>query len=431
MYPTTSPSTSVIARSVRGITSPSIEKPVRPARRATLNEGHPMYASFPIRRARFSPTRCQYWIVPSTPAFSLMSWMSDTRATSSIVVFLLRSVDRVPPPRRGGDETAKFEVPEDRPQGLLVEARCPLERRQTHGLRRERGEDPALCAVRGRARGGWGGGGRLGGLRQPPLDRLQSHAEGLDGLLRRDARQGLLQFGGELADVPQASRDLLLELRHSFLQRLELRGRPLPGGREEERLVHGVFLALNLDQGAEVLRRVGVDRLEQVAHELVERHLDLACGREALLEGLGDPHMNPVGLVVKELGPARLQPELLEGAQDVLLGVVGAPGLLQLGHDVVENRLVRGLENHRRHLRDVERLAVSDLVDDVVDLGADSPEVLLDRLEVRERDAPAHLVLQVIDVPEHPCAERGEEVVQRLNRFLEFLELCGDLVAGD
>src|SRR3990172_2491519 len=37
-----------------------------------------------IRFARFSPTRVQYWIVPSTPAFSLMSRISATSATSSI-----------------------------------------------------------------------------------------------------------------------------------------------------------------------------------------------------------------------------------------------------------------------------------------------------------------------------------------------------------
>src|SRR3990172_980867 len=147
MYPTTSPSTSVTARSVSGITSPSIEKPVRPSRSATLNDGHPMYASFPIRRARFSPTRCQYWIVPSTPAFSLMSWMSDTRATSSIVVFLLRAVDRVPPPHRGGDETASLKVREALPQGALVHAERALQRRQTLGFRPQGGEDPIVGGV--------------------------------------------------------------------------------------------------------------------------------------------------------------------------------------------------------------------------------------------------------------------------------------------
>src|SRR3990170_4668209 len=141
MYPTTSPSTSVIARSVRGITSPSIENPVRPSRRATLNEGHPMYASFPIRRARFSPTRCQYWIVPSTPAFSLMSWISDTRATSSIVVHLFRSVHRVPPPCRGGDEIAMFEVREALLETPLVRVDVPSQPRQRPRLGGQRGED--------------------------------------------------------------------------------------------------------------------------------------------------------------------------------------------------------------------------------------------------------------------------------------------------
>src|SRR2546427_5768336 len=90
MYPTTSPSTSVIAMSGRGVTSPSMLYAVRPSRTATLNEVQPMYASFPTRFARFSPTRCQNSITPSAPAFSIRSSIRDTSATSSIVGQLLR-----------------------------------------------------------------------------------------------------------------------------------------------------------------------------------------------------------------------------------------------------------------------------------------------------------------------------------------------------
>src|SRR2546427_2093092 len=188
MYPTTSPSTSVTARSVRGITSPSIEKPVRPSRRATLNEGQPMYASLPIRRARFSPTRCQYWIVPSTPAFSLMSWMSDTRATSSMFVFLLRSINRVSPLDRRGDEIAKFEAREDLLENYLVDAERALQRRQALRFGGEGGEHASL------RRGSIGRPRRTGrrplrGLREALLDRRQPHTEGLHGLVRGEPRQ--------------------------------------------------------------------------------------------------------------------------------------------------------------------------------------------------------------------------------------------------
>src|SRR5207249_7491128 len=80
--PTTSPSTSVIAMSVRGVTSPSILKAVRASRTATLKDVHPRYASFPMRLARLSPTRCQNSTTPSAPAFSIMSSIREARATS-------------------------------------------------------------------------------------------------------------------------------------------------------------------------------------------------------------------------------------------------------------------------------------------------------------------------------------------------------------
>src|SRR5256712_9166559 len=81
-YPTTSPSTSVIAMSVSGVTSPSMLNAVRASRTATLKDVHPRYASFPIRPARLSPTRCQNSTTPSAPAFSIMSSIRDARATS-------------------------------------------------------------------------------------------------------------------------------------------------------------------------------------------------------------------------------------------------------------------------------------------------------------------------------------------------------------
>src|SRR3990170_1074655 len=84
MYPTTSPSTSVIAMSVSGVTSPSMLKAVRPSRTATLNDVQPRYASFPMRLASLSPTRCQNSTTPSAPAFSIMSSMRDASATSSV-----------------------------------------------------------------------------------------------------------------------------------------------------------------------------------------------------------------------------------------------------------------------------------------------------------------------------------------------------------
>src|SRR3970282_2375213 len=68
--------------SVRGVTSPSMLKAVPLSRTATLNEVHPRYASFPIRLARLSPTRCQNSTTPSGPAFSIMSSIRDARATS-------------------------------------------------------------------------------------------------------------------------------------------------------------------------------------------------------------------------------------------------------------------------------------------------------------------------------------------------------------
>src|SRR5919197_4688774 len=83
-YPTTSPSTSVMAMSVRGVTSPSMLKAVRPSRTATLKDVHPRYASFPMRDARLSPTRCQNSTTPSAPAFSIMSSIREARATSII-----------------------------------------------------------------------------------------------------------------------------------------------------------------------------------------------------------------------------------------------------------------------------------------------------------------------------------------------------------
>src|SRR2546430_9027608 len=77
-----SPSTSVMAMSVSGVTSPSMLKAVRASRTATLKDVHPRYASFPMRLARLSPTRCQNSTTPSAPAFSIMSSMREARATS-------------------------------------------------------------------------------------------------------------------------------------------------------------------------------------------------------------------------------------------------------------------------------------------------------------------------------------------------------------
>src|SRR3989441_4029817 len=77
-----SPSTSVMAMSVSGVTSPSMLKAVRASRTATLNDVHPRYASFPMRLARLSPTRCQNSTTPSAPAFSIMSSMREASATS-------------------------------------------------------------------------------------------------------------------------------------------------------------------------------------------------------------------------------------------------------------------------------------------------------------------------------------------------------------
>src|SRR5438309_11353372 len=71
--------------SVSGVTSPSMLNAVRASRTATLNDVHPRYASFPMRPARLSPTRCQNSTTPSTPAFSIMSSIRDARATSIIV----------------------------------------------------------------------------------------------------------------------------------------------------------------------------------------------------------------------------------------------------------------------------------------------------------------------------------------------------------
>src|SRR5712691_9898891 len=71
-----------MAMSVSGVTSPSILKAVRASRTATLKDVHPRYASFPIRLARLSPTRCQNSTTPSAPAFSIMSSIREARATS-------------------------------------------------------------------------------------------------------------------------------------------------------------------------------------------------------------------------------------------------------------------------------------------------------------------------------------------------------------
>src|SRR5437879_2857170 len=61
---------------------PSMLNAVRASRTATLNDVHPRYASFPMRPARLSPTRCQNSTTPSAPAFSIMSSIRDARATS-------------------------------------------------------------------------------------------------------------------------------------------------------------------------------------------------------------------------------------------------------------------------------------------------------------------------------------------------------------
>src|SRR5437899_3786578 len=71
-----------MAMSVSGVTSPSMLKAVRASRTATLNEVHPRYASFPMRLARLSPTRCQNSTTPSAPAFSITSSIREARATS-------------------------------------------------------------------------------------------------------------------------------------------------------------------------------------------------------------------------------------------------------------------------------------------------------------------------------------------------------------
>src|SRR5439155_463000 len=73
---------SVMAMSVRGVTSPSMLKAVRLSRTATLKDVHPRYASFPIRPARLSPTRCQNSTTPSAPAFPIMSSIREPSATS-------------------------------------------------------------------------------------------------------------------------------------------------------------------------------------------------------------------------------------------------------------------------------------------------------------------------------------------------------------
>src|SRR5512136_2552797 len=86
-----SPSTSGIAMSVSGVTSPSTLYAARPSRTATLKGVQPMYASLPSRFARFSPTRCQNSMTPSAPAFSMRSSIRDTRATSSMRSYSSRS----------------------------------------------------------------------------------------------------------------------------------------------------------------------------------------------------------------------------------------------------------------------------------------------------------------------------------------------------
>src|SRR5947208_10979302 len=83
-YPTTSPSMSVIAMSVSGVTSPSMLKAVRASRTATLKEVQPRYAAFPRRPARLSPPSCQNSTTPSAPAFSIMSSSREASATSII-----------------------------------------------------------------------------------------------------------------------------------------------------------------------------------------------------------------------------------------------------------------------------------------------------------------------------------------------------------
>src|SRR2546422_494080 len=69
--------------SVSGVTSPSMLNAVRASRTATLNDVHPRYASFPMRPARLSPTRCQNSTTPSAPPFSIMSAMGGAGATST------------------------------------------------------------------------------------------------------------------------------------------------------------------------------------------------------------------------------------------------------------------------------------------------------------------------------------------------------------
>src|SRR3972149_1668841 len=86
-----------------------------------------------------------------------MSWISDTRATSSMFAFLLSFVYCVPPLHRRGDETVTFEVGQDLPERAVLQARRPPEGREGEGLRHRRPDaDAPRPGPRGRAarRGG-------------------------------------------------------------------------------------------------------------------------------------------------------------------------------------------------------------------------------------------------------------------------------------
>src|SRR3989442_274968 len=178
-----------MAMSVSGVTSPSMLKAVRASRTATLNEVHPRYASFPMRLARLSPTRCQNSTTPSAPAFSIMSSIRDARATSITrsprpcasherAQDLLES--RPPLLLRLRGDSVPFEFPQADDDGCLEDVReDPLHLRDFDGLRRQEDEERSVPDARNDDRAS--------------LELLDRHHHVLPAQLVADVRQVALQ----------------------------------------------------------------------------------------------------------------------------------------------------------------------------------------------------------------------------------------------
>src|SRR2546427_8291032 len=130
-----------------------------------------------------------------------MSWIRETRHTSSIVGCLLRSIRRRSASDRGRDAIVMFEVPERRPELRVIHVQVLAKGRQRARLDGEGREDP----VRERRR--WGRDGRMRvaarwqSAAEATFEVDDSKGKGFDGLLRGGPSEEGFQPRDEVLDV--------------------------------------------------------------------------------------------------------------------------------------------------------------------------------------------------------------------------------------